>query len=97
MKRPDIDYSKLPEHLVGGFRRYIEDGIEPGQLIQAVIANDLMGAYGRADILSKLAMEDILGFVYNEMPSTSHGSREILAAWIAANSGVQEKPSEDAV
>lgn len=87
MEGVDIDYSKLPEHLVGGFRRYIEHGVRPGQFICAVIVNDLLESYGRADSISIARMSDIVGFVYNQMPSKSHGSPAKLDAWIAARAG----------
>ncbi len=39
-----VDYSPLPEHMQDGMRRYIENGIEGGSFMMAVLCNDLMGA-----------------------------------------------------
>ncbi len=78
----DIDYSILPEHLRGGFQRYIENHVEPGQFIRAVLENNLMEAFGRADAICLASMFQIVGFVYNEMPGVSHGSPEKVTAWL---------------
>lgn len=82
MKRPDIDYSMLPEHLRAGLQRYIEDGVKPGDFLCAVLRNDLMGAWGRADEYCKAQMNGIMDFVYNQMPAGSHGSEAELNLWI---------------
>jgi hypothetical protein len=64
----DIDYSKLPEHIRGGMRRYIEEGIIPGDFLQAVIKNNLVDSFGKADETNQARMFDIAGFMYNEAP-----------------------------
>ena len=77
-----IDYSILPEHMRDGARLYIENGIEPGSFMSAVICNDLMEAFGRADMINKLCMFDIVRFFYNEAPAGCHGSPATMDAWV---------------
>jgi hypothetical protein len=65
-----------------GARLFIEHGIEPGSFFTAVLANDLMGAFDRADHINERAMKDICSWVYNEAPSNCHGSYAIVENWI---------------
>ena len=64
--------------------RYAEHGIPTGGFLRAVLANDLMEAFGRADTENRQDMFEIVGHVYNEMPSPCHGSYEIVDEWIEA-------------
>ncbi len=63
---------------------YAEHGIPTGGFLAAVISNDLMTAVGRADNQNIRVLRSICGFVHNELPSGSHGSREIYKNWIEA-------------
>ncbi len=76
------DYNKLPEPLQGGLQRYIENRIEPGGFLRAVLENDLAGAFGRADILNRARMFEIVSWLYNEAPSICWGSREAVKRWL---------------
>ena len=75
------DYLKLPEHMRGGTRRYIEQGIIPGDFLQGVISNDLSRAAGAADDINRDLLYFWAGWFYNEAPSQSFGSPQKMAAW----------------
>lgn len=77
------NYDTLPRH-ADSIRRYIEDGIPMGDFLTAVFANDLLGAFGRADHINQNLIRDYALWVYNEAPSPCHGSYERVKAWIAA-------------
>jgi len=77
-----INYEKLPEHIRGGVKRYIEDGILPGSFLIAVICNKLIDSFLRADDTNLESMIDIVDFFYNEAPSECHGSEEKMQLWI---------------
>ena len=81
----EINYSGLPEHCRAGMKRYIEEGIKPGNFLSAVLENDLMEALGRADVINRARIFDYALFLYNEAPRASYGSPKIVAAWIEAN------------
>lgn len=81
--RETIDYSRLPEHMRGGMRRYIENGIPPGSFQRAVLSNDLMGAYRKGDDINTAAMRDYAMFLYNDAPSGCYGSPAHVVDWIA--------------
>jgi hypothetical protein len=74
----------LPEHMHGGISRYIARGIPPGSFLAAVLSNDLMGAFGKADDENREALYEWVRFIYNFVPAGCHGSPEKVSAWIQA-------------
>lgn len=76
------DWSMVPPAMVGGIRRYIEDGIPPGHFLLAVLANDLSEACARADEANKYRIWDFVYFLYNYAPSECWGAPEKVAAWM---------------
>jgi hypothetical protein len=73
----------IPTLLKESFDRYVEYGIPTGDFLKSVLENDLMGAFGRADILNRVILFDICVYVYNELPRECHGSREAVKNWLA--------------
>lgn len=80
----NIDYTRIPAHMQDTARRYIERGIPGGSFFTALVANDLMGAFQRADDANTAAMRDWCAFLYNEAPQACWGSPEMVDAWIAS-------------
>lgn len=62
--------------------RFAQDRIPPGDFLTCVVENDLMGAMSRADADNLFNLPAICAYVYNEMPSPCHGSREKVRAWL---------------
>lgn len=79
---PPIDYSMLPEHMRGGARLYIENGVPPGSFMMAVLKNDLTGAFGRADQTNLQYMREWCDWLYNQCPSVAWRTDENINAWI---------------
>jgi hypothetical protein len=77
-----VDYSMLPDHMQDGMRRYLEDGIEPGGFACAALANDLVGAAGKADMTNLHALHKWAMWLYNECPRYAWGSYEAIDRWI---------------
>jgi hypothetical protein len=61
------------------------DGSHPyvGDFLRAVLENNLTEAFGRADDGNARTLHAIVAYVYNELPSPSHGSPEKVKAWQA--------------
>lgn len=72
----------LPDHIVGGVTRYIEDGIKPGGFLCAVISNDLKGAVARADHINIQAIPNIVAWFYNNAPKECWGSEDNFNIWL---------------
>lgn len=82
-----IDYAAgdlLPEHMRGGMQRYIENRIEPGSFLKAVLCNDLMEAMGWADDINRHRVFGICMWLYNYAPPACYGSPENVRAWLSA-------------
>lgn len=61
-------------------REYINNGQPVGDFLAAVLCNDLAEACGRADEENLRNLPAYTGFLYNEAPSTCHGSIEKMKA-----------------
>ena len=60
---------------------YVESGLPLGGFLTTVMENDLMGAMARADVYNRASLHAICGYIYMEIPSDCHGSREKVEAW----------------
>ena len=87
MSKPNIyppDYSKVPgtDLMAGGVKHYIEEGIQPGHFLTAIICNDLKEAVGRGDTLNQSLLVDWVKFFYNEIQGDAWGSPEKMQNWM---------------
>lgn len=83
------DVSAIPPWLLEGMNNYVQFGIPNGDFLEAVFANDLMGAMGRADEqYSRPALHAICTWIYQYAPMDCRGSRENAKAWIKAGGAV---------
>ena len=78
-----LNYSILPENLQGGMKRYIEDGIMPGDFLTACLENDFVVAVGMASTKTYGYLHHVGMFLWNELPSglaenSPWGSREAV-------------------
>ena len=90
-------YDKIPEHMREGMKLFIENGIAPGGFLLSVLANDLMGAVGRADSMNQHRLLDFARFIFSDAPSTCHGSYEVVNEWIMSGGlkGQEAKRAQD--
>lgn len=77
------DYSRLPEHMQEPARKYVEEGRHPGDFLTAVLANNLVEAFGRADSKNQDHMQDWVIWLYNECPGGAWGSEKRIKEWVA--------------
>ena len=75
------DWQLIPEHMRAGLRRYIENGIAPGDFLSAVLCNDLREACGRADEHNRHRLFDYIMFLHNYAPIGSWGSAYNFNRW----------------
>lgn len=76
------NWALVPDYMQGAVVRYVMHGIAPGNFLTAVLCNDLKEAFARADDDNIYAMKGWVQFMYNYMPSNSHGSPELFRDWI---------------
>lgn len=68
---------------------YLQDGIPPGDFLRAVLANDLVGAVGRADKENLHNLPAYANYLYWELPGRGSpncpwGSYEAVESYLAA-------------
>lgn len=73
---------EIPTNIKDAIDLYVDKGIQPGSFTTAVLANDLKGAFGRADVISERNMKQIVSYVYNNIPSLCQGSYDKVDNWI---------------
>jgi len=86
-----MNYDKLPEHMRSGVQDYVDHGYPVGDFLMAVLSNNLVEAYIRADDKNMAAMKDWVSFLYWEMPSNMWGSKEKVMDWIEKRSRGREQ------
>lgn len=73
----------VPVHMWGAVERYFLHGYQPGDFLTAVLSNDLMEAFARADDENSAAMRQWAQFLYNYAPRGSYRSPENVRAWMS--------------
>ncbi len=61
---------------------YVNYGTPPGSFIQALLENDLVQSFARADNSNIRDMFNIVNYLYNNVPITCRGSKEVISDWI---------------
>lgn len=72
---------KIPEYMHTGLHLWIEEGLQPGSFLKAVLCNDLENAVGRADEENLKNLPAYIYFLYNFAPSHCWGSEENFETW----------------
>ena len=72
----------IPDRMMGGIERYINDRVIPGNFLQSVISNNLKEAVLYADEENLDNLPAYVGYFYNEAPSGCWGSRKIMMGWL---------------
>lgn len=72
----------IPDRMMEGIYRYMEEGCLPGRFLTAVIENNLMNACAWADDENVQNIPAYAAYLYNECPSASHGSKKKMQDWI---------------
>ena len=75
-------YPQIRPDVIKSLQDYAFDGVPTGDFLRAVLENDLMEAFGRADDDNTAALRWIVSYVYNELPAPCHGSPENVSMWL---------------
>ena len=75
-------YSSIPEYTLNGLYDYVDNRIPPGGFLRAVLSNNLFEAFARADENNRFALNQIIQFVYMEMPSPCWGNEGNINTWL---------------
>ncbi len=72
----------IPERMMGGIKRYLQYGVQPGDFLTAVICNNFVQAVGKADEENQKNLPAYAMYFYNEAPSECWGSPEKMRSWM---------------
>jgi hypothetical protein len=78
---PDPD--KCPQTIVWAFVNYRDCRVPPGGFVRAVLENDLLEAFKRADFENIEAMPHIVAWLYEKMPGSVYGDKATVAKHLA--------------
>lgn len=65
--------------------RYFEDRIEPGSAFRAILENNLMGVFNKADSSTLKDLPFIMSWLYNYAPANLFGSKEAVSVYLSRN------------
>jgi hypothetical protein len=86
---------RIPEHMMGGLQRYINQGVEPGDFLFAVLAGkDLVRVCENADQENLHNLPAYASYLYNKMPASAWGSEEKVWAYMARKQAEQRAKNE---
>ena len=74
----------IPEHMQGAVKRYVEEGIHPGDFLTSVIEHELFVACAVADNVNRHHLFEYACWFHNHAPGLCHGGKERMEAWIEA-------------
>ena len=77
------EFPEIKQNTIDTLNNYVTKGWEPGSFCRAVLENNLMQAFGRADKENRATLFEICSYVYNELPIACHGSEEKVRNWLA--------------
>ena len=77
-----IQWGQIPNHeMTAGLKRYLETGQLPGDFLQALLSNNLVDVFARADTTNYPLIQEWCWWIHGEFPSTAWGSKETMLAW----------------
>lgn len=77
--------AQIPAPLKGELERYIKQAIPPGDMLEAVLRNDLKEACSRISPAYQSKLWDIVKWLYHNAPIQCWGSPEAVANWRGLN------------
>ena len=76
------NHPMVPDHIRETILAYINDRRPTGGFLEAVISNNLVESFARADEINQRAMFYIVSFFYNKAPMACWGSKARYEEWI---------------
>ena len=83
MANIESGFHLVPEHMQDAVRRYVNEGLEPGSFLTLMLEHRIYDAAGHADSINQSKLFDWIRFMHNYMPGHSHGSPEVVKAYMS--------------
>lgn len=72
----------IPAYMIDGLERYVVHRVRPGDFLYAVLCNDLMLAFVKADDNNTEMMKGWVMVLHNALYPHMYGSKDIVDAYI---------------
>jgi len=72
----------IPERMMGGIQRYINNHIRPGNFLCSIICNNLKNSIAYADEENMKNIPAFVDYFYNNAPHNCWGSEKKMEAWL---------------
>lgn len=72
----------IPDYMINALVDYVVFGVAPGNFLGALLSNDLMETYRRADDTNIDRIRNYVMFLYNDAPAACSGSHQRFGEWI---------------
>ncbi len=72
----------IPQYTLESLERYVKDRTPPGVFLTAVLQNNLVASFSKADAENRKALYDIVKYIYNKIPGICWGSPEKVRDWL---------------
>lgn len=72
----------IPDRMMPGIKRYVDEGTQPGRFLTAIIQNNLSEACGQADDENLRNLPAYAAYFYNKVPTCCWGSKEKMKLWL---------------
>lgn len=74
-------YPLIPLPTLNAIYSYVNEGQDGGHFLDAVLTNDLLGAFNRADTDNRTALFETLRLLWNFAPADCWGTKEKVKIW----------------
>lgn len=86
---------QIPSHMHEAVMAYVQDRLQPGDFLMAVLQNDLTEAVGCADEKNMWALPVYVAYLYNHAPRKCWGSPEAVKQWLSQPRKTTSKAKEE--
>ena len=73
--------AELPEHLAGAIDRFVDQRLQPGDCLRALLAYDMREYNRRADNATMAASPALIRYIFNTVPEHACGSYLAVDSW----------------
>lgn len=73
----------IPIEIREALELYVDQRIETGGFLRAVLENNLKEACARADHINRHLLFEIVSYLYNDVPMACWGNSEKVAVWLS--------------
>lgn len=74
----------IPERTMTSIRKFADEHRSPGGWLIAVLSNDLVSSFAYADKENKPHLQEIIDYIYWEIPGSCWGSPDKVSEWLKA-------------